>query len=98
MAGSLEEQLLACLADGEETTLLLQQMVGPPGLEESELLKLLWGLEKTGLVSVSKWENPNPIEDPDERGIPELTLGREEVLWWKLTENGRNEQEKYPTN
>ena len=98
MAGYLEEQLLACLADGEETTLLLQQMVGPPQLEESELLKLLWGLEKTGLVSVSRWKNHNPISDPDEKGIPELTLGREEVLWWKLTASGRNEQEKYTPN
>lgn len=92
----LEKQLLVLLVDGSESTLLLLEILNNSrarridsalkrGYAEVEIGPVLHTLEDRGLVtSLVKDIYREPTVS-----IPEYQDGREKVLWWSLTPQGR---------
>lgn len=96
----LQQDLLVWLLDGSETTLLLLDIHSDPeavhrgiplsqrGPSEAQILDALKGLRSRGLItsSVEGISKPSPYASG---GVPEYSLGREQAVWWALTEEGR---------
>ena len=93
----LHKELLITLMQGAESTLLLVEMLTapratvyhqlPPERSEDIVLKALLELRAAGFVQSQAWQNV-PASEVD-AGIPELRERREQVIWWRLTEQGK---------
>lgn len=96
----LQQDSLVWLLDGSETALLLLHIHDDPqaahrdielsrrGSSEAQILEALKGLRSQGLVTsfVEKISRPSPCASG---GVPEYSLGREQAVWWALTDEGR---------
>jgi hypothetical protein len=93
----LEVKALLCLQDGDETTLLVLQLVndpdtvgplfGKPPITEDELRGALGVLQARGLVR--SYLTPGPGVKEVGTGLPEHEEARSVVIWWSLTPPGR---------
>lgn len=90
---------MAILRLGAETTLLILESLDEDETAsagrsdrsrymESDVMDALVALESDGMV-VSKRQQFTPDREKH-GGLPELMLGRDNVVWWSLTPEGRS--------